>query len=305
MKYFKLILLFLLFQTNSFAQDDIGQLVKQFCLNNPTKMDDLEKIKQHTDVVKIGAAIQEFVADTLHTDFTSTIFLIQQVRKKHPTNLLFQQNLANSLTEIALANKKQAASAIMSLQAFERDAFSTETRDNILLVISYNDLARVEAIEILGFVGKGDDIDFLKGITSFTKIGKKEKYKIQLALVRLGDAESVELYVNEIKSRTISDQMVYSIMPDMLYTRNKQVFDYLLSDMLNDIPRCYSANNDSEEKILCAYRILEEITPYILRFPIEVNDSGAIEGDYELALEKVRAWITNSQLEYTINTSIF
>jgi len=305
MKYLAIIGLILAIHTNVSAQEDIQTLVNQFCLSTSLNEQLLEKIQQQTDVQQVASAIQRIAGDSTNTEFANTIYLIRQVQKKQTSNSKVQESLVYSLSKIATANKKQAAMALKAMRAFERKHFTSASKENILQVISFNDLARIEGIEIIGFIGNDEDIRFLKNVGQFIPLGKKEQYKVLLALVRLGDPESVDQYVQNITSRVINDQLIYSILPDIIYTRNKQVFDFLLQDTQHSIARCYSGNNDSQEKILCAYRILEEIAPYILNFPVSVDRSGALVGDYETALEKVRKWIVDSQLEYTINTQLF
>ena len=287
------------------AQEDIPTLVKSFCFSSEIKNDKLEKIQQQKDVMQVAKVIHEVALDTNFMNFENTIYLIRKFQQNSLSNAPLQESLTSSLSEIATSNKKLASSAMKAMRFFKRQDFSADTKENILQVISFNDLARIEAIEMIGFIGNTEDIFYLKGIGSFISLGKKEKYKILLALVRLGDPESINEYVNEISQRTINDQLVYSILSDMLYTRNKQVFDFLLLDTQHSNTLCYSANNDSQEKIHCAYRILEEISPFILNFPIQVDLSGSIVGDYEMALEKVRNWVVESRLEYSINTQIF
>ena len=53
-----------------------------------------------------------------------------------------------------------------------------------------------------------------------------------------------------------------------------------------------SANADSEENILCGYRVLEYIAPVMIDFPLPVDEFGELEiDDYEAGLEEVRQWM--------------
>ncbi len=290
-------------QTIVWAQNTSDK-VMQFCLSTTINQELLQKIKQDPEEQKKVLALRQFIGDSTQTDFNNAIYLLGQLGKANANRSLHKEYVL-LLSEIALLNKNQAARSIKTMQLFERDAFTPAVKDNLWMVITFNEIARIEAIEMMGFIGGNEDVDLLKGLPSFQRLGQKEKYKILLALVRIGDSESFETYYQDISNRVIGDKVVYSILPDMIYTRNKRVFDLLLQEMNTTIPRCYSANNDSEERILCAYRIMEEIAPYILRFPVAVDKSGALEGDYEQALEAVRQWMQNNQLEYSINMDKF
>jgi len=137
---------------------------------------------------------------------------------------------------------------------------------------------------------------------------EKEKYNsrirlnMQLALARMGDTTAIQSVVNRIKRITISDNMVYEVYPLLAYTRQKEVFGLLLETIMSDSKDCHSSNPDKETPIICAFRVIEMVAPYIIDFPVKVDASGEIIFEnYSKTLDEVRAWIAVHKTDYTLN----
>ncbi len=130
---------------------------------------------------------------------------------------------------------------------------------------------------------------------------KKERWNMYLAMARMGDADALHYIMQKIKSVTVNDDIVYEIYPDLAYTRQKQAFDFLLEKIMSDSKDCLSSNPDNEAPIICAYRIMEYVGPYITDFPLEIDTYGElIIVDYEDDLLRVRNWIENNKVDYEI-----
>ncbi len=89
----------------------------------------------------------------------------------------------------------------------------------------------------------------------------------------------------------MTDAVVYEIFPDLVYTRSQEAITYLVEALNSDAKNCESANAESEEKIPCAYRVMEMLAPVIENYPLKLSESDDIETtDYPGALQKVRDW---------------
>ena len=70
---------------------------------------------------------------------------------------------------------------------------------------------------------------------------------------------------------------------------------------LSNEPTCLSADADSEENILCGYRVLEYIAPVMLNFPLPIDEFGEREiNDYEAGLAEVREWMAQQDGDYEL-----
>jgi hypothetical protein len=265
----------------------------------------LRVLSDHARPKEVAAAIFASTLDTLITDHRLTVHLIKVLERK-TTDVASRESYVNALVEILWRSPGTvAASALKVMQTFERKSFSQNTKDDLMTYISEHAENRGEAILLLGFVGNQNDVGFLKSLAHYTSLAKKDKYKVRLALVRLNDAVSVQEYLAELGNRQIDDALVSNVLPDLIYTHHPEVYKILLAELNNDVPACLSANNDSAEEILCAYRILEQIAPQIRDFPVTVDRSGELNGDYLQALQSARAWYVANATSFTINAEHF
>jgi hypothetical protein len=95
---------------------------------------------------------------------------------------------------------------------------------------------------------------------------------------------------------------VYQIFPDLVYTRQRPIFEMLIVALNSDVRNCQSANAENLTKIPCAYRIMEMIAPAIEGFPYKLDESGDIDAEnYQEALITVRDWFKGNR-DYKILT---
>lgn len=127
------------------------------------------------------------------------------------------------------------------------------------------------------------------------KTSKEDKWISALSLSRQGSNKHTEFCLNLIKDTPIDNNSVAYLIPELIYTRQKQSVDYCIQIIYSDKKVCSSANPDKPEKILCGYRIMELIAPIIVNFPFKTNALGSlITDEYEKALEITREWLTNN-----------
>jgi hypothetical protein len=121
----------------------------------------------------------------------------------------------------------------------------------------------------------------------------KVRWAAYLALARLGDQPSISLVNSKVRGVEVNDDMVYDIAPSIIYTRQRQLYDYLVELLYSNEKNCESANPDDASSINCAYRILELLAPEIEGFPITTSASGDLEvRNYQEALITAREWLS-------------
>jgi hypothetical protein len=126
------------------------------------------------------------------------------------------------------------------------------------------------------------------------------KWNARLALSRLGDEVATNFILDKIGTTQVDDAFVSSLLPGLVYTRNKKVFAQVEKILQNDNYTCSSSHPDSKSTVLCAYRILESMAGAIDKFPIKVDDSGdLIVDNYQSALETARKWLRQNP-EYSL-----
>jgi hypothetical protein len=302
-KYWLLLLAFLTLGS-VFGQQPVGQWVSSYTETKGKDVQALQSLQQHAPK-EVAAAVWQYVNDSTKKEFEYTVYLIRTLEKKH-SDKDARSSYVRSLMACALKQRSELTNlALTAMKAFEQPCFDAGVIDDLRLIISQRSTGRCDAIQLLGYTGTSGDVDFLNGLGKFTTLSKQEKYYVQLALVRLGDATATETLAMGLRDKTINDDVVTNLLPDLIYTHNKKIYGLLLKELMNDTPACYSANNDSEEKILCAYRILEQMSNEIVGFPVKATKYGELEGDYKEALITARKWVLDGNIEYSIDNTNF
>lgn len=293
------------FSQELYAQGNVSQWVKAYIGGKGKDQKAFTSLMQHNPSADVVKEVAAYVKDTNNTTFEYAVFLVKKIEKR-VTDKQARTSLVRSLLDCALKQDAQLSkSALRAMTVFEKTCFTDGIKEDIRLIAAHYPSGRQEAMLLLGYVGESGDISYLNGLGRYTSLSKQDKYYRQLALARLNDGDAVQELCAQIKEKKLNDEVVMNIVPDLIYTRNKKIFDLLVQEILNDTPNCLSANNDSQQLILCAYRIMEQLSGKIVGFPVQTDRSGEIAGDYAAALEQARKWIVSTKLEYSINTNYY
>lgn len=162
-------------------------------------------------------------------------------------------------------------------------------------------------VQLCGWLKTTDLIyDFRQKIDQKEGTSVQDRWAMRLALARMGEQDMTDYCLARLKKVKINDDVVYEFIPDLIYTRQKPIFDHLLTLIESDEKNCSSSNPDSDEKIICAYRIIEQIAPYIENFPAKVDVSGELQtNDYAKLLVEVRTWISQYRESYKVIDTAF
>lgn len=186
-----------------------------------------------------------------------------------------------------------------SLQAFARNSFSAQARENIGKSFQENPKNYTNTAQLIGYLNLSDYIPAMQSALSDSKTRKKDAWYINLAMARMGDKKSVKYCKQIYESQKLGSEVVVEMFPDLLYTRNREFYDEIIKILYSDKKDCTSGNPDNEKSILCGYIVMEELAPYIKNYPLETHASGDIKtDDYDKSLEKLRKWFEKN--EYVI-----
>jgi hypothetical protein len=151
-----------------------------------------------------------------------------------------------------------------------------------------------------------EEMPALKTYSTQSKLPVHARWQAYTALARLGDQQAVDFMLNRVRSMGVSDDVVYELFPDLVYTRSFRAIRYLEEVLMSDDKRCDPPNGDSHTKITCAYRVMELLAPAIKDYPLTRSPSGDIaEKDYPKALDRVRAWFKEKDGTYEIIRDTF
>jgi hypothetical protein len=182
--------------------------------------------------------------------------------------------------------------ALMYLTEFKKTDFTKANKDSLHNLLKNKSTHIDVVMKLIGFLEMKETNNELYALSQDVAMGRKERWTSMLALARMGDGQAAGDIMNRVKRMPLTDAVVYEIFPDLVYTRNKEVITYLIEALNSDSKNCESANADSNEKIPCAYRVMEMLAPVIENYPLKLSESGDIETtDYPGSLQKVRNWL--------------
>ena len=158
--------------------------------------------------------------------------------------------------------------------------------------------------KLVGYLNITSASNSLKAILA-TNTHYKNKWAVRLALARMDDQEAIDYLTNKLETAPVGDNFIYDIIPDLIYTRQKPIFEFIEGIIQSEELNCQSADPDSDAKILCGYRVLEYIAYSIESFPVTVDEYGvAVINDYENTLLNVRRWFENNP-NYQLNINVY
>ncbi|WP_421875107.1 hypothetical protein [Marinoscillum sp.] len=158
---------------------------------------------------------------------------------------------------------------------------------------------------LLEVVGKLQEPAAIESIRPYAQAGNSPtvRWKAYLAMARLGDQAAVATILGKMENLEVNTDVVYDIVPGIIYTQQKALYDWLVNELNSEQRNCLPADPDQTRPINCAYRILEYIAPQIAEFPLAVSESGDLETrNYRQALQTARDWF-DANPDYEISTN--
>jgi hypothetical protein len=231
-------------------------------------------------------------------------YLIVQ-RAAHGVNeTSIRQNAVTKLIQACKDNDSgNVGLALGYLEGFNKKDYTKASQDTLVKLFKRRIPHYDKLIRLIGFLEIKAVQEDLQTLSQQTTAIKKERWSAMLALARMGDVVAIQNMMTRVKKLPVNDDVVYEIFPDLVYSRSKDAFNYLVQLLNNDDKNCEPAGADSEGKIPCAYRIMEMLAPAIEGYPLKVDDSGDImTKDYVAALKISRNWFT-AHPDYSISKS--
>lgn len=124
----------------------------------------------------------------------------------------------------------------------------------------------------------------------------------KLALVRMGDQSQARFLLKGIKRIPINDEFVYDIAPLAIYTRDKNIIDFLVHAVIQNLGSCQPADAEIAGEISCSYRFIELLAPILQGFPLfqeEDTDWNSVSPQEQMAT--ARNWLKKNRNQLIIN----
>jgi len=195
---------------------------------------------------------------------------------------------------VAAAKDKDTGNAgvvLNHLTGFRKNDFSAAAKDSLYTYFQRKSGNMNTLIRLLGYLNVQKAKNELFALSQDGAAGRKDRWAALLALSRMGDEQAINDVMNRVKRMPVSDALAYEVFPDLVYTRRREAFNYLLETLNSDAKNCESADPERPSRIPCAYRVMEMLAPAIGNYPLKLSDSGdVVASDYPAALAQVREW---------------
>jgi hypothetical protein len=229
-----------------------------------------------------------------------TIFLLLSFLSVFVSQFNIPVNSIDShISKLNSPNAIEVYKTIEQLKSYNYFEFTTEHKSKLQAFL-LEDTPHVDKLtELCGFLKMEEE---LRAFAQNKRISKQVKETINYALIRAGDDSKLKLMLKNLKKLEMSDDYANNLVPVLVYTRRKEVFNHLLSQIQEKGKPCNHPDLDTPGKFSCAYPIIERIAPYIKDFPVEVNQFGIVSSNPDKMLVEVRQWIVENKDSYELIT---
>jgi hypothetical protein len=199
-------------------------------------------------------------------------------------------------------NSANVGTALDYLTEFTVEDFTKVAKDTLRNIYKSQPSNIGKVIKLIGFLQLNDLQPSIQVLAQNKDANKFDRWAAQLALARMNNQQMTDNIMTRVKKLEVNDDVVYDIFPDLIYTRQPQAFAYLIEVLNSDTKNCSGADAETDVRIPCAYRVMEQLAPVIEGFPVSLDASGDIDTkDYPGALKTVRNWFQQHKDYKTIN----
>lgn len=306
--YLKLLLTFFIFLSISFTSirvfsqtSDLDAIVNDFLLGESV-YDQINHLTDEGGTLDIIDNI-DFYLKNDNSRVRGLVYKILRKSIRKEKDLKAKQKGVSELCVNGLSDSDagNVYVVINYLDEFEENWFDLKSRNYITSIVVQHPPHFSDLIKLVGKIELIQLIPYLELGLQDKKMNYSDIWSINLVLARWGDETKAKYCVKSVKRLGLSDEVVFRLIPDIIYINNKIIFDYLFEEIQKDDLNCLSTDPDNEVEINCAYRLIEFIAPHIIDFPIGLSGTGELNVDnYEVALESVRIWIESNKNSYQL-----
>lgn len=291
-----------------FSQSDVTKqinLLMSQIRSGSTITVDRSKIISSTNSKEISQQISKFFNDSVASIRYEALNINTQVALNSKDKLSIKKSIHENISN-CIINGSINNQIIGLLKKYKQVDFSIEELQQLKEILQTQESNIGNLGKIYAFAGKEAVLSDLNALLAKPNLSKTDKKDIKLALVRSGDERLTNKMLEILKQQVINDDLIYSALPDILYTKNKDLYTHLLNAILSDSKKCSSANNDDNAPIICAYRLIEQLAPQIMNFPVTINTKGEIDSkDLKKTLIEVREWIVKNKNSFEIDKNSY
>lgn len=305
-----LILLFTFLYVDAKSQSTDKNICKTF-QKHIDKKQVPPKLKSPKDSVNFLLCIMANSSDSLSENRTKELLSILQKFNIQNASSEVKSSALNSylqLLSISRRSPQVSFSIISYLKRIDRSSYDSLAIEKLAGLINDSTLNLKDIVLLAGYVNNSVLSQRVKNLlySSNRRLTKQEIWAIYLSLARMGDPEAIDFIYQRISGLKMNSNLVDGVFPDLVYTRQERLYNYMIEALYSDEKLCDSPNPDSDSMMPCGYRILELLAPNIIDFPIKTLPSGDLNvSNYPQALKEAREWFNQNRTTYKIATEKF
>lgn len=286
---------FLVYGLNGFAQQSkLDNYFNQVRAGKyPSIPTDISKTKNESNTLR---ELNNYIKDSITVVRQRAASLTRYVGSQSKSSSIRIKAVDQLVLAVKDKDNGNVGAALLYLTEFKRNDFTKANLDTLYAIFKRKSAHLNTLIKLIGYLEIQASKNDLYNLSQDQSLGRKDRWAAMLALARMNDEQAITDVLIRVKRMPLTDAVVYEIFPDLIFTRRPEAIALLVEAIYNDSRNCESPNSDSEERIPCAYRIMEMLAPVIENYPLKQNVSGDIEtSDYTGALQQVRIWFKNNK----------
>ncbi len=308
-KIFSIVIVFLMFCGELFAQSPekvVNDRMQQVRSRSTVNVD-LKILFNPENTSKALSALEKYYTDTTK-DVRLEAYNTAALLALKSTNVVVKQKIiAQMVNTLTSSDADVSFTCIKNLIRFNATDFPVASIFKIQQSVNEASNNKGKLARLAAFVcGPVVAPNLSQLLRDNPTLNSTIKSDIKMAMARAGNENLQNRMVQKCKQQVLNNDFVYDIVPELVYTRNKIVFDFLLEAIMRDTKDCTSANNDDTRPMICAYRLIEQVAPYIINFPAKIDEACELKTkDYPALLTEVRGWINANKSNYQLNQTIY
>jgi hypothetical protein len=255
-------------------------------------VDALRRLNE-ADADKMVDAFMQYVAAPEAEVCRTALNMIHRVASRRGDAGLQKQVVRLFIRSLDDSESTIVSQAVGYLAQYPPEVFDSESRYLLTQRAKEKKQAQNKVVMLTGYLGITELTYNYRQMLNDEKVkDKRLRLSLQLAMTRLGDTTAIRELLVLAKKIPVGDDFVYDFCPNLAYTCQKEIYNLMFDIILSDNKNCFSSNPDSEKPIICAFRVIETIAPYIKDFPVTFDNTGEVDiADYPATLATVREWI--------------
>jgi len=186
------------------------------------------------------------------------------------------------------------------LLLFFQDDFDNAAHDSVCMMLRKSGHPGKYLLLLAGLTGNINTIAEIKTLWNNGTLTPEEKWYALISLVRCGEKTYEDLLLGSVKILTVNDDFVYEVLPGLLFSCSRNIYDYLFSLVFEGKTYCSCGNPDSESLVLCSLKILNDLSEHVEGFPVERDNGGGLMGSRREIMEKTDEWFAENKSAYRI-----